>query len=256
MANSSRENSPNKSNSPSDEALPVPTPAPLPIRAIHFGEGSSSVPVVGQGLIEGFSSSSSSSPSPSPPQRRVVQIALGGMGAGRGSGDPQMNRALAKNDDDNVAENKRKKGEMDAPKSEPICSICGKRFGSWKGVFGHLRAHPEREWRGAFPPPKRVTGSWSPIKMSGADDHQARQVQLLAPTMLDLARETLAKMREDSVAPAAGDGGGVASSRRVTNIDLNIEPGSSSSPSPPRGGPTLDLNKSPPESDDGNNGKE
>ncbi|XP_050229384.1 uncharacterized protein LOC126678533 [Mercurialis annua] len=268
MANSSKENSPSNSANPSDHAIPVtaqpPSPVPVPARSRHFGEGSSSVPVGGQELFEGFSSSSSSSSSPSPaatPPRRVVQIALGGMR--RGHGEANMMKALAEKKDDNaasqVADNKRKKREMDAPKSEPICSLCGKRFASWKGVFGHLRAHPERDWRGAFPPPKGAVGTWSPIKMSGPDDHQARQVQLLAPKMLHLARETLAKMREDSTAAASG---GAASSPRVTNIDLNQIPGSSSSespPPPPQGGAGgsgsggLDLNRSPPESDDAKN---
>ncbi|KAJ7566343.1 hypothetical protein O6H91_02G097900 [Diphasiastrum complanatum] len=28
------------------------------------------------------------------------------------------------------------------------CTECGKEFLSWKGLFGHMRCHPEREWRG------------------------------------------------------------------------------------------------------------
>ncbi|KAG6603863.1 Zinc finger protein ZAT3, partial [Cucurbita argyrosperma subsp. sororia] len=49
----------------------------------------------------------------------------------------------------------KKKGELiDPPSSNPKCATCGKAFGSWKAVFGHLRSHPERDYRGAFPPPK------------------------------------------------------------------------------------------------------
>lgn len=49
----------------------------------------------------------------------------------------------------------KKKGELiDPPSTDPKCATCGKAFGSWKAVFGHLRSHPERDYRGAFPPPK------------------------------------------------------------------------------------------------------
>lgn len=49
----------------------------------------------------------------------------------------------------------KKKGELiDPPSTDPKCATCGKTFGSWKAVFGHLRSHPERDYRGAFPPPK------------------------------------------------------------------------------------------------------
>ncbi|XP_026446121.1 zinc finger protein ZAT2-like [Papaver somniferum] len=35
----------------------------------------------------------------------------------------------------------------------PSCYECKKEFFSWKAVHGHMRTHPEREWRGTVPPP-------------------------------------------------------------------------------------------------------
>lgn len=36
----------------------------------------------------------------------------------------------------------------------PPCQVCNKRYTSWKALFGHMRSHPDRPWRGVHPPPR------------------------------------------------------------------------------------------------------
>ncbi|KAL8195624.1 hypothetical protein R6Q57_026027 [Mikania cordata] len=39
---------------------------------------------------------------------------------------------------------------------KPTCCQCGKTFPSMKSLFGHMRCHPERVWRGILPPPSNT----------------------------------------------------------------------------------------------------
>ncbi|WCJ32802.1 C2H2-like zinc finger protein [Euphorbia peplus] len=179
------------------------------------------------------SPSPSSSPSKTPPQAIIPS------GPGGSSGGDSSVKNKGKKKDDQQVVKKRKVAQMDAPKSEPICSLCGKKFATWKGVFGHLRAHPERPWRGAFPPPKGDTASWLPLGLPPE--------QILAPALWEAAHAALAKMRREQTEGSSG----------VGTLDLNKEPPEEPPvalpppslllppPPPPQSGLDLNLTPSP-----------
>ncbi|KAM1813321.1 hypothetical protein ACFX11_027145 [Malus domestica] len=99
-----------------------------------LGRGSSSAPPSAAGNITQIGGSSFAPVS--------VEISLGGGLAAAGStaagGQPG-----------------KRKAEVNAPEGvTPTCPVCKRSdFSSWKALFGHLRSHPERGYRGAFPPP-------------------------------------------------------------------------------------------------------
>ncbi|KAG6577818.1 hypothetical protein SDJN02_23495, partial [Cucurbita argyrosperma subsp. argyrosperma] len=130
---------------------------------------------------------------------------------GRGDGGEQQQQVKAA----------KKKGELtEVPKGDPKCATCNKVFKSWKALFGHLRSHPERTYRGALPPP------------TAAELDIRHCQQQFASTLLTVAQ-------------------GVAASRRGLDIDLNQPSAAEESESPEKsGGVGFDLNvEQPPESD-------
>ncbi|PIN16956.1 hypothetical protein CDL12_10390 [Handroanthus impetiginosus] len=61
----------------------------------------------------------------------------------------------------------KEQNSRDEKVKKTTCIICGKDFPSMKSLFGHMRCHPERDWRGINPPSNTSSSSSS---LSEIDD--------------------------------------------------------------------------------------
>ncbi|CAH8363680.1 unnamed protein product [Eruca vesicaria subsp. sativa] len=66
---------------------------------------------------------------------------------------PRRKRTRTSNNETTSSSSRIKKPDPNAPLITEPCKVCGKKFWSSKALHGHMRSHPERQWRGINPPP-------------------------------------------------------------------------------------------------------
>ncbi|MCD9560833.1 hypothetical protein HAX54_019639 [Datura stramonium] len=122
----------------SDENPVVPPPPPTPespvapvTEAPESAEKENPAPARPTGTV---------SESNTPPRKWGGMLSAGeGSSAGGGEGASEGHSTAPAPDE--VTLEKRK------------CSVCGKVFATVKALFGHMNCHPDRGWKGAYPPP-------------------------------------------------------------------------------------------------------
>ncbi|KAL3688502.1 hypothetical protein R1sor_014811 [Riccia sorocarpa] len=96
-----------------------------------------------------------------------------------------------------------KKQSTSTSNDDCVCPYpdCPKRFPSWKALFGHMRCHPDRTWRGIHPPTEENgTGP-----NAGGGDRQQRRKKVRPSSIAAGTSRTGAAAREAVAAAAASE---------------------------------------------------
>ncbi|CAA7035681.1 unnamed protein product [Microthlaspi erraticum] len=135
------------------------------------------------------------------------------------------------------AKNPKKKSSKSTslPKGPPTCNICGRVFGSWKAVFGHLRSHKNRNYLGFHPPHKFSV---------------AKTFTIPGPNSAFVP--VTAGVGSSGGSVAASGGGGASGSEGGRGFDLNVDPVEEDDQKMNESGSVakFDLNKPPPKDEE------
>ena len=132
------------------------------------------------------------------------------------------------------------------PRGPPVCNVCGRAFHSWKAVFGHLRSHKDRNYRGFLPPPK-FTAPTRGVMIPGPNSAFVRVVARGGGSGGVVAAG-------GGVVASGGGGGGATGGEggRGSGIDMNVDVEKEDNEEVTESGTVakFDLNKSPPKDDE------
>ncbi|XP_047339747.1 zinc finger protein ZAT3-like [Impatiens glandulifera] len=97
------------------------------------------------------------------------------------------------------------------------CCICNVGFDSEKSLSGHMRVHPDRPWRGIYPPPVFTVEDFADVKELLNDPEEEEEGE-------DEENEVADGGEEVAAGGGGGDGEGEFGGRRWILPDLNKTP--------------------------------